>query len=130
MPDNPPGVVSPNGIPPRLHAVSNPQRSVYSLTPLEVLCSSFLVLKAREASTTKHIKDSSLTSPQGNRARGELCPMKRMSLAGDVISHVALPSLALALLFGINRLIGAAVALLLGTLLIWHCRKAELSQRT
>ncbi|HEX3252646.1 MAG TPA: metal ABC transporter permease [Pyrinomonadaceae bacterium] len=56
---------------------------------------------------------------------GSFAQMKRMSLAGDVISHVALPGLGLALLFGINPLIGAAVALLLGTLLIWHLQKGE-----
>ena len=39
---------------------------------------------------------------------GSFAQMKRMSLAGDVISHVALPGLGLALLFGINPLIGAA----------------------
>ncbi len=54
---------------------------------------------------------------------GSFAQMKRMSLAGDVISHVALPGLGLALLFGINPLLGAAVALLLGTILIWHLQK-------
>jgi len=49
--------------------------------------------------------------------------MKRMSLAGDVISHIALPGLGLALLFRINPLIGAAATLLLGTFLIWHLQK-------
>ena len=54
---------------------------------------------------------------------GSFALMKRMSLAGDVVSHVALPGLGLALLFHINPLIGAAAALLLGTLLIWHLQK-------
>lgn len=56
---------------------------------------------------------------------GSFALMKRMSLAGDVISHVALPGLGLALLFRINPLIGAAAALLLGTFLIWHLQKGE-----
>lgn len=56
---------------------------------------------------------------------GSFALMKRMSLAGDVISHVALPGLGLALLFRINPLIGAAAALLIGTLLIWHLQKGE-----
>lgn len=54
---------------------------------------------------------------------GSFALMKRMSLAGDVISHIALPGLGLALLFHINPLIGAAAALLLGTFLIWHLQK-------
>ena len=49
--------------------------------------------------------------------------MKRMLLAGDVISHVALPGLGLAFLLKINPLIGAATTLFLGTLLIWHLQK-------
>jgi ABC-type Mn2+/Zn2+ transport system permease subunit len=54
---------------------------------------------------------------------GSFALMKRMSLAGDVVSHVALPGLGLALLFHINPLVGGAAALLLGTLLIWHLQK-------
>jgi zinc transport system permease protein len=49
--------------------------------------------------------------------------MKRMLLAGDVISHVALPGLGLAFLLKINPLIGAATTLFMGTLLIWHLQK-------
>jgi len=55
---------------------------------------------------------------------GSFALMKRMSLAGDVISHIALPGLGLAFLFRVNPLLGAAVALLLGTFLIWHLQKA------
>ena len=39
---------------------------------------------------------------------GSFALMKRMSLAGDVISHIALPGLGLALVFHINPLVGAA----------------------
>jgi ABC-type Mn2+/Zn2+ transport system permease subunit len=56
---------------------------------------------------------------------GSFALMKRMSLAGDVISHIALPGLGLALLFHINPLIGAAASLLLGTFLIWHLQKGR-----
>jgi len=49
--------------------------------------------------------------------------MKRMLLASDVISHVALPGLGLAFLFGFNPLLGGAATLLLGTLLIWQLQK-------
>src|SRR2546430_16263922 len=54
---------------------------------------------------------------------GSFALMKRMSLAGDVVSHIALPGLGLALLFHLNPLIGAAATLLLGTLLIWHLQQ-------
>ena len=54
---------------------------------------------------------------------GSFALMKRMSLAGDVVSHIALPGLGVAMLLKINPLIGAAVALLLGTVLIWHLQK-------
>ncbi|HUK89699.1 MAG TPA: metal ABC transporter permease [Blastocatellia bacterium] len=50
---------------------------------------------------------------------GSFALMKRMSLAGDVMSHIALPGLGLALLFKINPLVGGAATLLLGTVLIW-----------
>ena len=56
---------------------------------------------------------------------GSFALMKRMSLAGDVVSHIALPGLGLALLLGFNPLLGAAVALLLGTILIWHLQKSS-----
>jgi ABC-type Mn2+/Zn2+ transport system permease subunit len=46
--------------------------------------------------------------------------MKRMLLAGDVISHLALPGLGAALAVGVNPLIGGAATLFLGTLLIWR----------
>ena len=56
---------------------------------------------------------------------GSFTLMKRMSLAGDVVSHIALPGLGLAMLFGFNPLVGAAGALFLGTLLIWHLQKSS-----
>lgn len=56
---------------------------------------------------------------------GSFTLMKRMSLAGDVVSHIALPGLGLALLFGFNPIAGAAVSLFLGTILIWHLQKSS-----
>jgi ABC-type Mn2+/Zn2+ transport system permease subunit len=56
---------------------------------------------------------------------GSFALMKRMSLAGDVISHIALPGLGLALVFRINPLVGAAATLLLGTVLIWNLQRSE-----
>jgi ABC-type Mn2+/Zn2+ transport system permease subunit len=55
---------------------------------------------------------------------GSFALMKRMSLAGDVVSHIALPGLGLALLFKVNPLVGAAIALFCGTILIWHLQKS------
>ena len=49
--------------------------------------------------------------------------MKRMLLASDVISHVALPGLGLAFLLGFNPLLGGGATLFLGTLLIWHLQR-------
>src|SRR4029077_7131944 len=54
---------------------------------------------------------------------GSFALIKGMLLASDVISHVALPGLGLAFLFGFNPLIGGATTLLLGTLLIWQLQK-------
>lgn len=49
--------------------------------------------------------------------------MRRMSLAADAISHVALPGIGVALALGFSPLVGALVALLLGTTLIWSLEK-------
>ncbi|HOF50449.1 MAG TPA: metal ABC transporter permease [Candidatus Colwellbacteria bacterium] len=45
--------------------------------------------------------------------------MKKMTLASDAFGHIALPGLGLAILFGINPLVGGAAALLIGAVLIW-----------
>lgn len=49
---------------------------------------------------------------------GSFALMKRMTLAGDVVSHLALPGIGLALLWSINPLIGAAMTLAIGILII------------
>lgn len=49
--------------------------------------------------------------------------MKRMTLAGDVMSHIALPGLGLALLWNIQPVIGAAVSLAVGAVLIWKIQR-------
>jgi ABC-type Mn2+/Zn2+ transport system permease subunit len=54
---------------------------------------------------------------------GSFALMKRMTLAADAISHVALPGLALAITLQINPIIGAAGALLVGAVLIWKLEK-------
>jgi ABC-type Mn2+/Zn2+ transport system permease subunit len=48
---------------------------------------------------------------------------RRMALAGDAISHIALPGLGLAILLKINPLIGGGVALIAGAFLIWMLEK-------
>ncbi len=49
--------------------------------------------------------------------------MKRMLLASDVISHLALPGLGLAFLFHVSPIAGGAATLFLGTFLIWKLQK-------
>ena len=50
---------------------------------------------------------------------GAFALMRRMTLAGDALSHVALPGIGVAILVGINPLAGALIALLGGAVLIW-----------
>ena len=49
--------------------------------------------------------------------------MKRMLLASDVISHLALPGLGVAFLLKANPLYGGAVTLFLGTYIVWQLQK-------
>jgi ABC-type Mn2+/Zn2+ transport system permease subunit len=51
---------------------------------------------------------------------GSFMVLKRMSLVGDALSHVALPGIAVALTFGINPMLGALVALAVATFGIWY----------
>jgi zinc transport system permease protein len=45
--------------------------------------------------------------------------MRRMTLAADAMSHVALPGIGLALVFHLNPVIGGVAALLVGAVIIW-----------
>jgi ABC-type Mn2+/Zn2+ transport system permease subunit len=45
--------------------------------------------------------------------------MRRMALAGDALSHVALPGIGIALALHLHPLFGAAAMLLFGGLLVW-----------
>lgn len=56
---------------------------------------------------------------------GSFALMRRMTLAADSMSHVALPGLAVATLLKINPVLGGLAALLIGALIIW-----ELEQKT
>ena len=62
---------------------------------------------------------------------GSFMILKRMSLVGDVISHVALPGIALAIIFKINPFFGAFAALFLTIIGIWFLeKKTELPSET
>ncbi len=54
---------------------------------------------------------------------GSFMILRRMSLVGDALSHVALPGLAVAIMLRINPFIGALSALLLAVLGIWYLDK-------
>lgn len=54
---------------------------------------------------------------------GSFALMKRMLLASDVISHLALPGLGIAFLLKFEPIAGGAAALFLGTLLVWRLQK-------
>lgn len=57
--------------------------------------------------------------------------MRRMSLASDALSHVALPGIGIALALHVHPALGAVAALLLGTLLVWGLeRRADISTET
>lgn len=51
---------------------------------------------------------------------GSFMVIKRMSLVGDALSHVALPGIAIALMFNINPMFGAILALVLAAFGIWY----------
>jgi len=54
---------------------------------------------------------------------GSVMVLKRMSLVGDALSHVALPGIAIALSLNISPILGALVALTLAVLGIWYLEK-------
>lgn len=51
---------------------------------------------------------------------GSFMVLKRMSLVGDALSHVALPGIAIALTFGVNPMLGAFLALSIAVFGIWY----------
>ncbi len=59
---------------------------------------------------------------------GAFALMKRTILAGDVMSHIAIPGLGLAIIWKLNPLVGGALTLFAGILMIWVLqKKTELS---
>jgi len=51
---------------------------------------------------------------------GSLMVLEKMALVGDALSHVALPGLALGILFNFNPFIGAFGFLFASAIVIWH----------
>lgn len=45
--------------------------------------------------------------------------LRRMTLASDALSHVALPGIGVALALGVNPVLGGVIALVLGTTIVW-----------
>lgn len=62
---------------------------------------------------------------------GSFMVLRRMSLVGDALSHVALPGIAMALLWNFNPFFGAFATLFLATIGIWILeKKTELPLET
>jgi ABC-type Mn2+/Zn2+ transport system permease subunit len=62
---------------------------------------------------------------------GSIMVLEKMALVGDALSHVALPGLALGILFGFNPLVGGFVFLFVSVVVIWHLgRVTKLSFET
>lgn len=62
---------------------------------------------------------------------GSLMVLEKMALVGDALSHVALPGLALGILYNFNPFIGAFAFLFASAVLIWHIgRVTKLSFET
>jgi ABC-type Mn2+/Zn2+ transport system permease subunit len=51
---------------------------------------------------------------------GSIMVLEKMALVGDALSHVALPGLALGVLFNFNPLVGGFAFLFVSAVLIWH----------
>jgi ABC-type Mn2+/Zn2+ transport system permease subunit len=51
---------------------------------------------------------------------GSIMVLEKMALVGDALSHVALPGLALGVLFNFNPLVGGFAFLFVSAVLVWH----------
>ncbi len=56
---------------------------------------------------------------------GSFMVLKRMSLVGDALSHVALPGMAIALTWHVSPLLGAFIALFIAVMGIWHLQETS-----
>lgn len=54
---------------------------------------------------------------------GSIMVLRRMALVGDALSHVALPGIGIALVYGFNPFLGAFAALAIGIVLIWQIER-------
>jgi len=54
---------------------------------------------------------------------GSLMVLEKMALVGDALSHVALPGLAIGILFNFNPFIGAFAFLFTSAIIIWHVQR-------
>ena len=54
---------------------------------------------------------------------GSLMVLEKMALVGDALSHVALPGLALGILFNFNPFLGAFAFLFVSAVIIWHLQR-------
>jgi ABC-type Mn2+/Zn2+ transport system permease subunit len=54
---------------------------------------------------------------------GSLMVLEKMALVGDALSHVALPGLALGILFSFNPFLGAFAFLFVSAVVIWHIQR-------
>jgi ABC-type Mn2+/Zn2+ transport system permease subunit len=62
---------------------------------------------------------------------GSLMVLEKMALVGDALSHVALPGLALGLLFHFEPILGGFAFLFVSTIVVWHLgRVSRLSFET
>ena len=71
-----------------------------------------------DASILQIFVAASLISAAGG-ILGSFALLRRMALVGDALSHVALPGIALGLLFHFNVFLGALAFLIFGTIVIW-----------
>ena len=56
---------------------------------------------------------------------GSFMVLKRMSLVGDALSHVALPGIAIALMLHFSPMIGAFIALFIAVIGVWYLEKTS-----
>lgn len=56
---------------------------------------------------------------------GSFMVLKRMSLVGDALSHVALPGMAIAIALNISPMLGGFIALILATVGVWYLEETS-----
>lgn len=56
---------------------------------------------------------------------GSFMILKRMSLVGDALSHVALPGMAIAIALNVSPMLGAFTALIIATIGVWYLQETS-----